>query len=329
MKSNTIQKASLSLLLASSSLFAFASAGSAEEKQPEIAQVKLSNWNESKDTPAKNVRSVMPTNSAEIQLYHNNGNPIETNILERSENPEMNLFAVADYYINNINYKSYYLSDTKVENIQNIQTEALNEINKKSTNLNSPLQAPSNISYAVGSGNATRDYNWSFSTGAKLTSSVQLTRASSNVDINGTTGSVWNVSSTNQLKNTITNPPFVEWTTRLAVPFSAQKLIDYGPDSTSGPTASVGLSGFVPSFNWNFNISGFSITSTSSLSDKYGRWTLNKNLFNPTPTSATMRPGIRTSNTSGNLGVKLSHAYFRSGGTVHATDIITMYVADR
>lgn len=73
----------------------------------------------------------MPTNSAEIQLYHNNGNPIETNILERSENPEMNLFAVADYYINNINYKSYYLSDTKAENIQNIQTEALNEINKK------------------------------------------------------------------------------------------------------------------------------------------------------------------------------------------------------
>ena len=77
------------------------------------------------------------------------------------------------------------------------------------------------------------------------------------------------------------------------------------------------------------NLTGFSINSTSSLSEKYGSWTLEKNLFNPVPKTAQMNTKIRTSNTAGNLGLQLSHTYVRAGGMTHSTGIVPTYIPDR
>lgn len=328
-KVSRLTKPSLALLLLSGAFFSFTDTSYASEKSTEISQTKLSHWNESKDTQPHIYRSNTPIDLAGIQLYHNDGNPIETNILDKTDNPDMNLFAVAEYNIDNVDYKSYYFSDVDSESLNNIQTKIFNKAQDDTSNSTLKTIQDTPVQYAKGSGAATRNYNWSFSTGAKLTSTVEFNRASAYADINGKQGSVWDIKAISQIENTVTNPPYVSWTKRLAVPYSAQRLIDFGPDDTSATTMSVSLSGVVPGASWTFQPGGFSIDSTSSLSSKYGRWTLNKNTFNPTPKSAKMSPGIRTSNTSGNLGLELSHAYNRAGGHSHQTGIVSMYVTDR
>ncbi|PFB92423.1 hypothetical protein CN296_28260 [Bacillus cereus] len=279
----------------------------AEEKNIHVIQGQITHWNEDKNTSEPKSNPTLKTNSAEIQLYHNNGNPIKTNILESSPKTNLYLFAVSNYYINNINYRDYYFSEAKTENIKTIQKETVRHLE----------QILHSSSYTTKSVTANRNYNYSFYTGAKLTTNITFNKDNSNVDINGKTGSVWDITASHTIKNTVINPPFISWNTQLSVAYSSQHLIDFEPDST-----------MIPIFIFP-NLTDFSIHSNSSLSEKYGSWTLDKNLFNPVLKTAQMDTKIRTSNTSGNLGLQLSHTYVRAGGTTHSTGIVSTYIPDR
>ncbi|WP_212936552.1 hypothetical protein [Bacillus hominis] len=285
----------------------FSSTVHAEEKHANVIQVNITNWSEDKNTSEQKLNPPLQTNSAEIQLYHNNGNPITTNILESAPKTNLYLFAVSNYYINKISYRDYYFSEAKTENIEAIQKETIRTLKKISHA----------TSYTTESIQANRSYHYSFYTGAKLTTNIQFEKEGSNVNINEKNGSVWNVRAAHTIKNTIINPPFISWHTQLSVPYSSQILIDFSPDPTMLPT------------RFFSNLTGFSISDNSSLSEKYGSWTLEKNLFNPVPKTAQMNTKIKTSNTSGNLGLQLSHTYVRAGGTTHSTGIVSTYIPDR
>ncbi|OJE50035.1 hypothetical protein BAQ49_23585 [Bacillus proteolyticus] len=302
MKNNTIYIFFISLLG-----LCFSSVVHAEERNTNAIQVNITNWNEDKNTSEQKANLLLKKNSAGIQLHHNNGNPIKTNILESSPKTNLYLFAVSDYYINKISYRDYYFSEAKTENIETIQKESTHSLEKI-------LHSNSYTSKSV---TAKRNYHYSFYSGAELTTTITFSQNSSVVDINEKTGSVWDITASHTMKNTVINPPFISWHTQLSVPYSSQLLIDFAPDSTMLPTRIFS------------NLTDFSINSSSSLSDKYGSWTLEKNLFNSVPKTAQMNTKIRTSNTAGNLGLQLSHTYVRAGGITHSTGIVSTYIPDR
>ncbi|MGE6344414.1 hypothetical protein ACQKIY_07595 [Bacillus mycoides] len=285
----------------------FSSTVHAEEKHTNVIPVNITNWSEDKNTPDQKLNPLLKTKSAEIQLYHNNGNPIQTNILESSSKTDLYLFAVSNYHLNNVSYRDYYFSEAKTENIKTIQQETVSRLE----------QLLHLSSYTTKSVTAQRTYNYSFYSGAKLTTTITFSQDSSDADINGKIGSVWDITASHTMKNTVINPPFISWNTQLSVPYSSQFLINYEPDST-----------MLPLFLFR-NLTGFSINSNSLLSENYGSWTLEKNLFNPVPKTAQMNTKIRTSNTAGNLGLQLSHTYVRAGGTTHSTGIVSTYIPDR
>ncbi|ALQ70328.1 hypothetical protein [Bacillus thuringiensis] len=285
----------------------FSSAVHAEESNTNAIQVNITNWNEDKNTSEQQSNLLPKKNSARIQLYHNNGNPIKTNILESSPKTNLYLFAISNYYIDNTSYRDYYFSEATTENIETIEKDSIHSLEKI---LHSTSYTPTSVA-------AKRNYHYSFYSGTKLTTTITFSQNSSVVDINGKTGSVWDITAFHTIKNTVINPPFISWHTQLSVPYSSQLLIDFVPDSTMLPTRIFS------------NLTGFSINSNSSLSDKYGSWTLEKNLFNPVPKTAQMNTKIRTSNTAGNLGLQLSHTYVRAGGITHSTGIVSTYVPDR
>jgi hypothetical protein len=112
----------------------------------------------------------------------------------------------------------------------------------------------------------------------------------------------------------------------MAVPYSAGKLLSYGPKDDSGFSVGVELSGITSPLTWNFNVGNFSVNNVSSITSKYGRWIYTRNLGYPDP--FVTEPGIRVSNTSGNLAVQLSHslnvAYYDN-----STGIVTVSLPDR
>lgn len=306
MKNNTIY-AKLLFFLFLLLVGAFSSTAHAEGKTINVIQEQITYWSEDKNTSGPKPHPKLQTSPTEIQLYHNNGNPLETNILESFPKADLYLFAISNYYINNISYRDYYFSEAETENIGAIQKETIRTLEK----------ILHSSSYTTESIQANRNYHYSFYTGATLTTNITFEKNNSNVNINGKTESVWTVNAAHTITNTVINPPFISWNTRLSVPYSSQHLIDSKPDSTMLPTRIFS------------NLTGFSINSDSSLSEKYSSWTMKKNLFNLAPKTARMNTEIRTSNTSGNLGIQLKHTYIRAGSTTHSTGIISTYIPDR
>ncbi|WP_368985468.1 hypothetical protein NST54_13435 [Caldifermentibacillus hisashii] len=174
-------------------------------------------------------------------------------------------------------------------------------------------------------------YDTNGSKRSTLATTVDLKRASSKVDINGKVGSVWNISSFSQWKRVQSGYILKDFYTRLAVPYKNQKLLDYGPvqGGVSGSTATVGLSGFVPNVSWTFSIGGFKMSDLSSVSSKYGRWKLSPTLINLGPSQLVIKPGIKSSNTSGNFGLQLSQKQVRVGSVQNGTGVVSIFVPDR
>lgn len=125
-----------------------------------------------------------------------------------------------------------------------------------------------------------RNYKWDFYLPsdsskhlAKMTDSVEFTRKSSAVDIDGKQGSVWDIKNVSHLERNLSNTMRINNKyTRLEVEYPNQELLDWGPDDSSSSTVTVGLAGIVPAVNWSFKIGGFSVDDLSSKRDKYGRW---------------------------------------------------------
>jgi hypothetical protein len=99
-----------------------------------------------------------------------------------------------------------------------------------------------------------RNFNWSFNNGDHLlTTSLELNRKTNTATIDGKAGSVWDVISNTQYERKSGLRYLNSLYTRLAVPYSFETLLDWGPLTTTNSSISFGLSGVVPgaSISWD------------------------------------------------------------------------------
>lgn len=292
-------------------------------------------------------------------LIHNNGKPLETNILtENKENHK--LFAVYQVEINGVDYESYYFENREESNLNNLKEQVKKdkekiknksiqieeEKNNKEKNnktdqftltnifnsLKSLVETPK--AYAVASepsGGYYRFYNWTFYGGSFGTTKLgvystvtHLDRKTASANIDGKSGSVWDIKADN--KWDASSGRLDQQITRMAVPYTNQRLISYGPEDKNSGTVSVTLSQIVNPMEWTFTLNQFSVDDVSSTYNKYGRWIYNRNWGFPDPYIT--KPGIRVSNTSGNFAMQHSHSFQISYET-HYTGTVTISVPDR
>ncbi|SEN69223.1 hypothetical protein SAMN05192533_11789 [Mesobacillus persicus] len=154
---------------------------------------------------------------------------------------------------------------------------------------------------------------------------INFDRKSSSANINGVTGSVWDIH-TFQEYDRITGT-VTEQVTRVDANYSAQKLLSYGPLDDSGFSVGVSLSGITSPVSWSFSTGAASTNNTSSIASKYGRWIWTASVTTFGDPFVT-EPGIRVSNTSGSLAVKFSHTFGTNYGS-HGTGVVTASIPDR
>lgn len=257
-------------------------------------------------------------------IIHNNGYAMESDYFENGKNEGNNLVAVK---LEQTNYG--YVETAYFANVEHISKSELNNI----VSSDSPFKG---VIKATAKSTIYKSYNWSFySDGirlATLTSNVSLSRKSSNATINGKKCSVWDVNSFTQLEKEHANRLNYQYT-RLSVNTSNQTLLSYGPNkSSSKGNVSVGLDGGgVSGVSYSFDIGGFVVNDLSSLSNKYGRWSFTQNVGNQA--SLTTNPAIRTTNSSGNFVVELSHTANMTTKTDEninkGTGVVQIYCEDR
>ncbi|AUM63547.1 hypothetical protein C0R09_02825 [Brevibacillus laterosporus] len=95
-----------------------------------------------------------------------------------------------------------------------------------------------------------------------------------------------------------------------------QTIRSYGPYTTdTESSASVGLSGLVPSVSWTFNTKSANITDQSSLSDNYAKWNVDIALgTNTSKNNFVWEPGVRVTNSKGRILFQHNHYvyYYRN-----------------
>lgn len=310
--------------------------------------VKINKWEEYKDTSTKNIiedniKSVQPGSSKETYLWlHNNGEPIDTNIisgdtdfyLEAISKDVVNGQEVIDYYFNQVENEERTLDDIK-ETVLERKAENKNELSvKMGSSEKTNLKNDNTVSIAAVQPVANpviRNFNWSFNSSAHyLTTSVEMSRKSSTASINGVAGSVWDVVTNTQYERTSGLRYLNDLYTRLAVPYTYQTLLDWGPSTTSSSTVAVSLSGAgVPGISYSFNTGvRYNTVDLSSKSSKYGRWNFTRALYPIYSNKLTARPAIRSSNTSGNFALELSHS-LEFDNVTNNTGVITITTPDR
>jgi hypothetical protein len=144
--------------------------------------------------------------TSEATILHNNGKPIKTDLFEKKQGNE--LFAVSMYTENGVKHKAYYMTNESSININNKLYEIVLDNKKDPEILNQKIGDSRSLSVSPASA-AIDDYKCDFYTTlpngvhrqqGSLATSVEAIRKSSNTSINGTNGSVWDVSSYSQLK---------------------------------------------------------------------------------------------------------------------------------
>lgn len=285
-----------------------------------IEDIIATDYYEEENENTKNTYSIEKNKDV---LIHNNGEKLNTNLL--IEKNGFDLVAVHKVITDDYDYAQYYFSDENINgNIENIKEEIQNEdlVGAKSM-YNDKLLRNSYI----------RNFSWNFpfngSTAYTLTNSISLERKNNKVNIDGVTGSAWDISSLASIETKISGGRLSDQYTRLSVQaFGSQKLIDYGPASTSAQNVGVSLNGLgIPSISWSFNIGNWTTKDLSSLSNKYGRWRFVGPMLGFSQ-KVTTKPGIRASNTRGNFGLEVSHTTDTNHGNFQ-TGIAQIFVADR
>lgn len=301
-----------------------------------VRQKKFKEWKQEKNDPEKELTD-------ESEFIHNDGKPIETNILEDTN--DNFLFAIYRTKIKGVTYEKYYFSNKNTEDLSDIKQDILKNdkkikvdedafINELEKGEQSSTQSSNEVSAAYVSqppGGYWKIYSWTFysTIGAKIgvyTTNNNFKRVSSSADINGTTGSVWNIHTFQSYEPYSVIGMLEQQITRLDVNYSAQKLLSYGPFDDAGFSVSVQLNGITSPLSWVFETGLVSTNNVSSIANKYGRWIWSRNLGFPDPFIT--EPGIRVSNTSGSLAVKMSHS-FNLYYDPHSTGTITVLIPDR
>lgn len=283
--------------------------------------------------------------NAKPKLIHHNGKPLKQNILEDAG--DNHLIAVYQYEIDGKLYEKYYFSDTSENDIDAIKNDVIENTNKIETDSKAFIRelTKDNIQQQQTSGSISilavqpepsggyyKTYSWNFTnpfTGLKtgtFTTTLHFDRKSYSANIDGVTGSVWDIKAFNEFEATYYRIDIQN--SRMDVNYSAQKILSYGPYDDAGFDVGVNLTGITSGNAWTFNVGSVYTNNVSSIANKYGRWIWTHTwdyMQNPFVT----RPGLRVSNTSGSLAIKTSHTFHTSYSYEHQTGIVTTYIPDR
>lgn len=272
------------------------------------------------------------------QLIHNSGKPIKNDILAKDldfkkskDVKDQQLFAIYKQTVNGEDVEKYYFAN--LDNLDDVGLADIKTDAKKEQTKNEALATSSSdfvTMAAEPSGGYYRIFTWNFYSvtsqhEGKYTSNNHFVRESSNANINGVNGSVWDVHAFNSFEKGIRL--LGSQTTRMSANYSAQKLLDYGPSSDAGFTVPVTLTGISAAVDWAFNVGNTWIDDLSSVTGKYGRWSYALGLGAPNPFNT--EPGIRVSNTSGAFAAQLSHTFAIKASGSHSTGIVTVTLPDR
>lgn len=290
--------------------------------------------------------------SGKSELIHNNGKRIENDVVDKGFKD--NLVAVYRTNINDTEYEKYYFSERPTEDITEIKQEVLSdELNIESKpdqfirslthNKHKPTTSKSTTklstdSEAMGvkpvpSGGVIKSYKYNFypfggNKGDRVgvfNSNVEFKRKSSDATVNGKKASVWDVHAY-QSYEAFTAGRLQRQETKLGGNYSDQKLLKDGPKTDAGGSVSVTLGGGgPPSISWNFNTSNFRTQNNSSMEEKLGKWNWYLKFGHA---NLKTEPGIRITNTGGNLYVNINH-YFKIESYTHNPANTRASVPDR
>lgn len=322
----------------------FAAEKSTTKPQANIEEIVVQEWKGEGKNPKvenelkKEIKSLAKSDKKGV-LVHNNGKPIKTDIVQDGEDNK--LFAVYTEDANGANYETYYFENTNEVNIEAIKEdtsttelpslEGDSGLSTQSIEIGDEPEKEYDLAGVkdVPSGGYYKTYKWTFKnslgTIGVYTSVNHYDRASKSANIDGKTGSVWNVHAENNWNPSV-YARLDQQRTRMSAAYSSQKLLSYGPKDDGGGSVNVSLSGILNPMSWNFDIGYFSLDDISSIANKYGRWEYNRNLGYADPFIS--EPGLRVSNTLGNLATQLSHTFI-IGYQNHSTGIITVSLPDR
>lgn len=272
-------------------------------------------------------------------FLHNNGDTLEPFKVDEfiegeadlQELGDFNVLGVGKYEVDGKVHTDFIFSNLPEENYSTILEDSINNAQKVYEPVNTLQSRASSKDYLD-------THTFRINNGTTLAGIY-----SSNVDylykgtgnLSGKNVSVWDVKYFNQSepKNGYQTREII---TRFDVsPWANQSLRSYGPTTTGkNASASISLSGIVPSFGWSFNTYSSTVTDNSSISNKYGRWIFKAALGSSTAKSSyVMKPGARITNSSGNVGFKTTHNidYYMNLNSqkVYNTGGLTRYLADR
>lgn len=297
-------------------------------------------------TYSTNLNSKSVNTSNMYYFLHNDGNNIEpTKIntfiegdVDLSELEDFKVFGVGKYELNGKVHTHFIYSNLPKENYDDVLEDSLS-IAKNLYEPNNPTTLKTRAIQTLASTKDNSDkhtfnvYNGTVLAG-KYTSNVDYLYKGTST-LSGKTVSVWDVVYFNQsvpqnsyqTREIITRFSISDW--------ANQTLRSYAPTTTpKNKSASVSISGLVPSFGWNIETFSSTITDSSSISDKYARWTFQTALgSNTAKSSYVMEPGARITNAVGQAGFKTTHNidYYKNLNSqkVYNTGPLTRYLNDR
>lgn len=244
------------------------------------------------------------------QFLHNNGNPINSDIMENEPSGEpidnAKLFAIYKGVLNGIDVESYYFEVADEVNLDEIKVKVEEDRNKFKT-----LSSFSSISSISPISEYYRTYTWTVPgnpTGTyTIVSNNQLSRATTNANVDGKAASIWNVHGFHSI--TAKGGWGVKsFDTKMDVGAGTyQKLLSYGPfTDVLGWAINVDLKNITSPISWGFNIGATQLYDQSSLTSHYGKW----HYYSPVPTGKLItEPGVRASNANGRFVLGLTHSF--------------------
>lgn len=270
-------------------------------------------------------------------FLHNDGHELDLDVVNQfvegdlEKTKDFKLLGIGKYEDNNNIYTDFIFSNSEDLNAKELKETAANNASK--TYLNQIINPFSTQS-------SKKDYletnTFNIKNGTTLagiyTSNVDyLYKGSGN--LSGKTVSVWDVKYFNQSvpKNGYQTREIL---TKFSV-YDGETIRSYGPSTTtSNFSASISLSGLVPSVSWSFNTNSGKITDNSNISGKYTKWTYKPSLGSDTAkNTAIIKPGVRISNSYGQAMFKTEHTidYYKNLNSqkVYTTGALTRFLNDR
>lgn len=270
---------------------------------------------------ANKSENLVKTRSEQKLLIHNDGKPLNGNfVVEKNDG---NIYAIYLQNVNGVEYRATLGAHDSVEiTPEDIEEFAVNSTTESEKAVNQTIEK------SGGEGSVRATYGDTVKLpGGTYTYNTGINKKGNNT-YNGKPVSVWDITSFNQgqfaagLFDTIT---------RIDVKQTNQHIVSYGPKHVaSGSSGNVTLNG--PSsatkpYAWSFSLpTGIKVRDSSSLANKYARWTTSSGVVKSRITS---EYGLRVTNAVGNFVVKPSHSVGLQGGARASVPVINHVLRDR